>query len=44
MVITLVNAIRDCSVVKQRGKDVFDSNQYGIKSLDVEEGFLLTGK
>ena len=44
MVITLVDTIRDRAVVKQRSKYVFDGNQHGIKSLDVEEGFLLTGK
>ena len=44
MVIPLVDTIRDRAVVKQRSKYVFDGNQHGIKSLDVEEGFLLTGK
>ena len=44
MVIALVNTIGDRAVVKQRREHVLHGDQYGVEALDVEEGFLLTGK
>ena len=44
VIVTLVHTIRDGAIVKQRSKYMFHCHENGVKTLNVEEGFLLTGK
>ncbi len=44
MIISLVNAIRDGAIVKQRSKYVFHCHQYRIEALNVKKRFLLARK
>lgn len=44
VIVTLVHTIRDGAIVKQRSKYMLHCHENGVKTLNVEEGFLLTGK
>ena len=44
MVISLMHPVRDGPIIKQRSKNVLDSEHHGINTLYIQEGFLLTGK
>lgn len=44
MVVTPVHTIRDGAIVKQRSKYMLHCHENGVKTLNVEESFLLTSK
>ncbi len=44
MIVALVDAVGDGTVVKQRGEDVLHRHHDGVNTLHIQKGLLLTGK
>ena len=44
VIVTLMHAVGDCAIVKQRSKHVLHGNEHGVKALHVEECLLLPGE